>query len=414
MLTRMKLNTKSNLEVIKVHNEHQLGRNYYCSMKFKYLKIDLESKMTYNCHAAKPHVVDFNWLKEHPGQIFNTDINVQERQQMLDNVRNASCEQNCWHAEDRGAISPRLEQRGLEQTHTNIKPMPEIIDLTINGDCNLTCSYCCKEFSSSWRRDIVIGGDYPLQDNRYQANNKDRVLLQISQDTLKSTTQYQILLNEIASMASTLKQLTITGGEPFLDNTLIQTLTNLKLNPNTVIEIYTGLGVSFARFKKIIFELEQLANVSIVVSAESTGEFLEFNRFGNKWQEFLDKVDLLKRSNVQLAFQCTLTNLTLFDIHRFYERFKGTKIIPTFAYSPTMMAPYVLDPASKEQVRANIVDLPINIQTMILDSIKATPAEEQRTNIGKFLLEFVRRRPTLTLDIFPQSFLTWLRISNVV
>ena len=239
-------------------------------------------------------------------------------------------------------------------------------------------------------------------------------MLQISQGTLKSTKQYRLLLNEVALVASTLKQLTITGGEPFLDNSLVQTLKDLNLNPNAVIEIYTGLGVNFNRFEKIIYELEQLNNVLIVVSAECTEEFLEFNRYGNKWQEFLDKVDLLKQSSVQLAFQCTLTNLTLFDFHRFYERFKGTKIIPTFAYSPTMMAPYVLDPASKEQVRANIVNLPANVQTMILDSIKATPTEEQRIQIREFLLEFVRRRANLTLSIFPQTFLTWLEINNVV
>ena len=401
-------------EVIKIHSEQPSDRSYYCSMKFKFLKIDLESKMTYNCHAAKPHAVDFDWLKEHPGHIFNTDVNVQERQQMLDNVRNTSCEQNCWHAEDRGAISPRLEQCGTARTHTDVKPRPEFVDLTINGDCNLTCSYCCKEFSSSWRRDIVNNGDYPLQDAQYQATSKDQVLLQISQGTLKSTKHYQLLLNEVALVASTLKQLTITGGEPFLDNSLVQTLKDLNLNPDAVIEIYTGLGVNFNRFEKIIYELEQLDNVLIVVSAECTEEFLEFNRYGNKWQEFLDKVDLLKQSSVQLAFQCTLTNLTLFDFHRFYERFKGTKIIPTFAYSPTMMAPYVLDPASKEQVRTNIVNLPANVQAMILDSIKATPTEEQRIQIREFLLEFVRRRANLTLSIFPQTFLTWLEINNVV
>jgi hypothetical protein len=69
-------------------------RDYYCSMKFKFLKIDLESTTTYNCHAASPHSVDFNWLKNNPGNLFNTNVNVAERQMMLENKRNSSCEQN--------------------------------------------------------------------------------------------------------------------------------------------------------------------------------------------------------------------------------------------------------------------------------------------------------------------------------
>ena len=130
-------------------------RDYYCSYKFKFLKIDLESKTTYNCHAAAPHPIDFDWLNNNPGQLFNTDTSINERQQMLNNQRNDSCEQNCWRAEDSGAQSPRLYQGGAKRTHDQLITHPEIIDLTVGGDCNLTCSYCCKEFSSAWRRDIV-------------------------------------------------------------------------------------------------------------------------------------------------------------------------------------------------------------------------------------------------------------------
>ena len=141
------------------------NRDYYCSMKFKFLKIDLPSKTIYNCHAAAPHRIDFDWLEENPGNLFNTPVNVYEREQMLRNERNKSCEQNCWIAEDAGAVSPRINQNGIEQTHTDPVTDPEIIDLTIGIDCNLTCSYCCKEYSNSWRRDIINNGNYELTNN---------------------------------------------------------------------------------------------------------------------------------------------------------------------------------------------------------------------------------------------------------
>ena len=266
-------------------------RSYYCSMKFQFMKIDAESKTYYNCHAAKPHPVDFVWLEKNPGQLFNTDINVFERQQMLVNERNSSCEQNCWPLEDHGGISPRIEQGGTKKTHTQVITTPEIIDFTVNSDCNLSCSYCCKEYSSSWRHDIVNNGNYFFTDypnSRYNLDSRDKILMQISQNEIKNTKHYQILLDELYAIAPGLKQLVITGGEPFLDNKLIDTLKGLPLNNDAVIQVYTGLGVEYKRFERILQNLQKLnlKNLSIVVSGENTGKFLEFNRYGNKYDDY--------------------------------------------------------------------------------------------------------------------------------
>ena len=142
-------------------------RSYYCSNKFKYIKIDLERQMTYNCHAATPHVVDFNWLSENPGNIFNSPVSVAERKQMLLNQRNRSCEQNCWPSEDLGKSSTRIVEFGVERTHTEPVTQPTILDVTLDSDCNMSCVYCCKEFSSAWRKEVSNGGyqfPFPTQD----------------------------------------------------------------------------------------------------------------------------------------------------------------------------------------------------------------------------------------------------------
>lgn len=385
-------------------------RDYYCSMKFRYLKIDLESKTTYTCHAAKSHNVDFVWLGKNPGQLFNNDINILERDMMLRNKRNSSCEQNCWSAEDRGAVSPRLYQQGIDRTHTKIQTTPEIVDLTIGGDCNLTCSYCCKEYSSAWRRDLVDNGNYRLNDLRYTADIKDKILLKISQPELKKTVHYQLLLKEIELAAPTLKTLTVTGGEPLLDNSLIEILTKLPLNDTAVIEIYTGLGVNYNRFAKFIEQLKQLNNLLIIVSAESIGKFLEFNRYGSLWEDFKKKIELLKEHNINFRFHCTLTNLTLFGFKEFFDYFNEERIIVTYAYQPQMMAPYVLDLTSKQSIQNDIKTLPADIQNPILKSMAANPTEQERLTMRTFLKEFVSRRRDLSLSIFPQSFLNWLTI----
>ena len=217
-----------------------IERDYYCSYKFKYLKIDLVSNKTLNCHAAKSHAIDFDWIGKNPGQLFNTDTNVSERHMMLSNQRNASCEQNCWPLEDKGAVSPRLWQHGQTKTHTDVHTQPEILEIKLNDDCNLSCSYCRKDFSSAWRRELVEHGDYSVNtgDERFQLTQYDKIMMKVSQREVKNTSKFQTLLSEIKSFSHNLKEIVVTGGEPLLDNQLFDVLDAVS-NTSAMINIYT-------------------------------------------------------------------------------------------------------------------------------------------------------------------------------
>ena len=70
--------------------------------------------------------------------------------------------------------------------------------------------------------------------------------------------------------------------------------------------------------------------------------------------------------------------------------------------------PYVLDNDSKEQIKQDILSLPMEMQRAITHSIKETPTEDQKINSRIFLQEFTRRRSNLDINIFPKSFLKWL------
>ena len=360
--------------------------------------------------------MDFAWLDKNPGQLFNDSINVYERRQMLVNERNSSCEQNCWFAEDRSAVSPRMVQGGIVKTHLNPVTQPEIIDLTIGGDCNLTCSYCCKEYSSAWRRDINKNGEYQLQTepNRYKLIPLDRVLLNVGQKDLKTTKHYRQLLDEVKFAAPTLKKLIVTGGDPLLDNQLIFELSKLKLNPDTEVQIYTGLGLSESRFARLLPMLQEIPNLLLIVSAENTEKFLEFNRYGVVWNEFLAKMELITSKKINFTFQSTISNLTIFDFVNFYKRFNDDVKIFTFAYQPKMMSPHMLDTASKDRIRNEIKELPMYMQEQILKSISAEPEEQYRQDLAVFIKEFTRRRPDISYNIFPESFLNWLGLEHVV
>ena len=385
-------------------------RDYYCSYKFKYLKIDLVSNTTYNCHAAKQHAINFQWVANNKGNLFNTDINVAERQMMLANQRNASCEENCWPLEDKGAVSPRIWQNGKTKTHADVQTQPEILEIKLNDNCNLSCSYCCKEYSSAWRRDLLVNGDYKVNTNdaRYQLTSRDKIMIKVSQNEVKKTKQFQQLMGEIKSFAPGLKEIVITGGEPLLDNQLFDVLDAVS-NSSAVINIYTGLGVDVKRFQRMLDKIKQIPTAMISVSAECTDKFYEFNRYGNVWTEFINKIELLQKSGIEFRFSTAISNLTVFGLTSFIKYFNNQRIGLVFINQPSMMAPYVLDADSKQRIMQDIQALPDHYQTQIAQSIQADPSETQRQQMSEFLKEYAVRR-NLDMNIYPQSFLDWLGI----
>jgi organic radical activating enzyme len=395
------------------------SRDYYCNFKFKFLKIDLTSNTIYNCHAATPHRIDYEWLRSsESNDLFNTEISINERNMMLNNERNSSCEQNCWHAEDSGGISPRLWQGGDKKTHTIVHTNPEIIDLTIGRNCNLTCTYCCKEFSTSWLRDVIDNGEYLYTNadsdllDRNTVSLREQISLKVKQNDVVESEKYKLLFNEIVTFSPMLEELIITGGDPFINNELGELIKKLKMKPSSKIIIYTGLGFSFARFKKYIsmFSDNISSMISLRISADGIGKHLEFNRYGIKWDEFVKKIDYLKEQNIDFEFQTTLSNLSVFGFADFYKKFSDYGIRLTFAYTPRMMSIYVMDDESKNIIKNEIEFMPDDVKSKIISSISPEPTETQRIQIKEFLEQFTSRREDLSLDIFPNSFLKWVGI----
>ena len=220
-----------------------------------------------------------------------------------------------------------------------------------------------------------------------------------------------MLMTEIKSFASGLKEIVITGGEPLLDNQLFDVLDAVS-NSSAVINIYTGLGVDAKRFQRMLDKIKQIPTAMISVSAECTHKFYEFNRYGNLWTEFIDKIKLLQKSNIEFRFSTAISNLTVIGLADFIKYFVDQRIGLVFVNQPSMMAPYVLDADSKQQIMHDIQSLPDHYQTQIAQSIQADPNESQRQQMSEFLKEYVTRR-NLNVNIYPQSFLDWLDIHVV-
>lgn len=370
--------------------------NFYCSQKFWWLTVDPERKEVASCCSATSVKVDDKWLTSNPGQVFNLPIFQQDRKDMLAGKPVKSCEKSCWAPEQQGKVSRRLTLQSTTKTHTKIETTPEVINLILNIDCNMSCVYCCRQSSSSWIRDIANNGSYFENDPRFQLSNFDKLILQIGQKKLKETNSYQKFLNEVIA-AKNVREVHITGGEPFLYNGLTDLLN--KIDARVVIS--TGLGVNHNRFIKI---LEQIpSNVLFMISAENIGKLYEFTRYGNSYENFLKNLDALTK-RFDYMFNCVISNLTIHGHQEFLQEFGSVNIMTSFCNDPDYLGVNVLDETSKQNVNRimyNKADLEIK------SSVNASYTQEQYHKFQTYVLEFARRR-NLNFDIFPENFKEWI------
>jgi len=376
----------------------------YCPNKFKELQVHVQSRLLYNCCKAWPERIDLDWLENNPGKLFHTPTMIADRKLMLEGKRSKSCEHGCYQYEDQGLTSARNQHK--DKKIIDVYNPLETLQISLSTDCNLTCAYCSSEWSTAWERDIDKDGEYNIEKYKNKNDNWSKLWSKVKQkDRSTDTKFFKLLCNEIL-LNPHIKNINILGGEPLLNNDLFNIL---DIATDKKIKITSGLGVDIQRLKKIIDHIKDNKNISFAISAEGTGNIFEFVRYGARWNDFLHKIEYIKKSGITISFISTITNLTSFDIVSFYNMFRNEHKI---SYNPVtdrpFLQPNVLDDLSKKILIDSMQDKMDNkFFIQLKESISQPHNDIERKNLSVFLKEFSNRRK-LTLDIFPVHFLKWL------
>lgn len=380
-------------------------KNFYCSEKFTWLSVDLEKRQTFSCCAASPAQLDLEWVKQNPGRLFNTPLLQMERQQMLDNRPVSSCEEVCWKPERDNLVSRRQLLGSTELTHTQIDvSSPTKLNIVLGSTCNLTCSYCCKHYSSSWLRDIQDNGPY-LDQDRFKLTNKDKLFLKVSQREHQESEGFRTVLQEIQTF-SQVADTYISGGEPFLHNNLSDLLNTLDELSDKIV-CYTGLGVDPKRFCNQLNKIKNKDKLTIVVSGETCGQLYEFNRYGNTWSNFMTNIDELQKQGFNYEFSLVISNLTIFGIADFVETFQGKHFQYQFCAVPDFLGVNVLDPSSKQILMEKLQHSNLPFKDEVCQTMSQSCSDQQKNDLSIYLKEFAKRR-NLNLSVFPESFCSWI------
>jgi len=378
----------------------------YCSTKFKELQVHVQSRLLYNCCKAWPERIDLDWLENNPGKLFHTPTMVADRQLMLEGKRSKSCEHGCYQYEDQGLTSARNLYK--DKKIIDVYNPLETLQISLSNDCNLTCAYCSSEWSTAWHRDIKKNGEYPIDEYNNKNDNWSKLWSKIKQrDRSTDTKFFKLLCNEI-SLNPHIKNITILGGEPLLNNHLYKIL---DIATDKKIKIISGLGVDIQKLKKITDHIKDNKNISFQISAEGTGDIFEFIRYGARWNDFLQKIDYIKNTGIIIEFLSVISNITSFGIVSFYDMFSDKHKI---TYNPvadrSFLQSNVLDDLSKKNLLDSIKDEMDNkFFLQLKQSVSQEYSDSERKKLSVFLKEFTKRR-NLKLDIFPDHFVKWLDI----
>ena len=161
---------KSNFQLSAEKMHRDLGPAL-CLAKWKQVSLHLPTGLNNSCYHPPLHKIPVENLAIDPGSLHNTPHKKAQRVMMLQNKKPEEC-QYCWNMEAENKLSDRHYRSGepwaavdfekiQNSTGEENDVIPSYVEVNFNNVCNLMCSYCSPQFSSSWQQEVDRSGGYP-------------------------------------------------------------------------------------------------------------------------------------------------------------------------------------------------------------------------------------------------------------
>ena len=431
-----------------------------CLAKWNQTSLHLPTGLTNSCYHPPLHNINPDKLNYNPAGLHNTAEKLQQRKEMLDGKQPEGCSY-CWNIEKTGEMSDRHYRSGepwamqdfdeIRKNPLDDKWTPRYVEVNFNHACNLKCSYCSPQFSTTWGKEVERYGEYPTSPphnmpEHFQGRNRP---IPNREDNPYVTAFWRWW----PTLYKNLKHFRMTGGEPMMDPNTYKVLQYIIDHPKNDLHLNVTsnmcpadpkLKMKYFNMAKNICMEDKVEHMMQFVSVDGFGKRAEYIRNGLDFNYMMDNVeeflDRIPRRN-SITFICTYNNLSVTSLDKLLEKILELR----GKYSTTYQRVWFDIPLLRQPAWQQITLLPESYQMIHEENIEymrkhsdnenrfrkfndfeiqkmqrnlkywrdnADTGAKQKKNFYAFFNEHDRRRSTNFMNTFPEMEEFWEECRN--
>lgn len=305
-----------------------------CLAKWQQVSLHLPTGLNNSCYHPPLHHIDVEPLKANPGALHNTAYKKEQRKIMIRNEKPSECSY-CWNIEKHDQLSDRHYRSGekwavehfdtIRNSSGDEDVVPSYVEVNFNHACNLKCSYCSPQFSSSWQAEVDKFGGYPTSiihnDPAHFVGSRRPIPHSQPNPYVDAFWEWW------PELYPKLKHFRMTGGEPLMDRNTYKVFDYVLAmpNPELHLDVTSNFSVEDALMDKYLGYVKQLCSTQIehfmqYVSLDS-GNYAhaEYIRHGLNYNRVVENVNIFLREipyRNSLTFIITMNNLSVLGLQQ--------------------------------------------------------------------------------------------------
>ena len=343
-----------------------------CLAKWKQVSLHLTTGLNNSCYHPPLHMIDPEAIEINPSALHNTWHKKAQRKIMLKQERPTECSY-CWTMEDNGKLSDRHYRSGepwaavdferIKYSSGDEDVVPSYVEVNFNHACNLSCSYCSPQFSSTWQSEVDRFGGYPTSTTH---NDPEHFTGRNRPIPVKEHNPYvEAFWQWWPTLYPELKHFRMTGGEPLMDKNTYRVFDYVLANPkpDLHLNVTSNFSVEESLWQKYKDSVKQLCEgekiehfmqyVSLdswMAQAEYIRHGLDFNLLWDRVNQFLTEIP----GRNSITFIITMNNLSVTGFPKLMAGILGLRKI----YSKTYQRVWFDTPLLKQPTWQSLQLLP--------------------------------------------------------
>ena len=433
----------------------QLG-NALCLAKWKQVSLHLPTGLNNSCYHPPLHAIDPVAVAANPAALHNTEHKKAQRKIMLRQERPAECSY-CWNMEDQGKLSDRHYRSGEPWASVDFEQIasssgdedvvPSYVEVNFNHACNLRCSYCSPQFSSSWADEVARDGGYPTSTvhndpSHFTGHNRPIPVREHNPYVEAFWSWWPTLYPELVHFR-------MTGGEPLMDRNTYRVFDYVMANPSKKLHlnVTSNFSVEHSLFERYLDSVKNICDgriehfmqyVSVDSGIPAQAEYLrhglDYMRMFHNVNRYLTEVPAYN----SLTFIITMNNLSVTGLKsllgwilhlrsthsKTYQRiWFDTPVLRTPSWQSMQILPesyavkleevkqfmlaHMEDPADPFHGFKDFEVARLDRDIAWMRSAQAQDHSQDRADFYRFFAEHDRRRGTDFLKTFPEMLSWW-------